>query len=95
MNKLPARCIMILTAGLLLAQPVIAAEEQSGRVARERTKNAAGKGLRVGDMAPDFELPRLDSFLKRTDSGDTRPRTVRLSSFRNKRLVVLIFSSYT
>lgn len=95
MNKLPARCIMILAAGLLLAQPVIAAEEQSGGVARERKKNMVVKDLSVGDMAPDFELPRLDSFLKRTDSGDTRLQTVRLSSFRNKRLVVLIFSSYT
>jgi hypothetical protein len=40
--------------------------------------------LAVGDVAPDFELPTLD--------GATR---VRLSSFRGKRPVVLVFGSYT
>ena len=38
----------------------------------------------VGDEAPDFELPLLSS----TES-------VRLSSFRNRKPVVLIFGSYT
>ena len=40
--------------------------------------------LAVGDVAPDFELPTLD--------GSAR---VRLSSFRGKRPVVLVFGSYT
>ena len=39
----------------------------------------------VGDVAADFELPVL---------GDLE-RTVRLSSFRDKRPVALIFGSYT
>ncbi len=39
----------------------------------------------VGEMAPDFELPVL---------GD-REQTVRLSDFRDKRPVALIFGSYT
>ena len=39
----------------------------------------------VGDTAADFELPVL---------GDLE-RTVRLSSFRDKRPVALIFGSYT
>ena len=39
----------------------------------------------VGDAAPDFELPVL---------GD-RAQTVRLSAFRGKRPVALIFGSYT
>jgi len=38
----------------------------------------------VGDEAPDFELPQLES--------DER---VRLSSFRNHKPVALIFGSYT
>jgi hypothetical protein len=38
----------------------------------------------VGDEAPDFELPRLDS------TGQ-----VRLSSFRHYKPVALIFGSYT
>lgn len=46
---------------------------------------AAREGtLRVGDMAPDFELPARDQ------SG-----TVRLSHFRGDRSVVLVFGSYT
>ena len=40
--------------------------------------------LQVGDLAPDFELPRHD--------GDG---LVRLSDFRDNRPVVLIFGSYT
>ncbi|NOZ24137.1 MAG: redoxin domain-containing protein [Planctomycetes bacterium] len=40
--------------------------------------------LKVGDPAPDFNLKRLH------DKGK-----VRLSSFRGKRPVVLIFGSYT
>lgn len=40
--------------------------------------------LAVGDMAPDFELPKHDK------SGH-----VRLSDFRGKRPVVLMFGSYT
>ena len=39
----------------------------------------------VGDPAPDFELPRLDD----------RSQTVRLSDFKGKRPVALIFGSYT
>jgi peroxiredoxin len=39
---------------------------------------------KVGDMAPDFEL--VDT---------TGGNTVRLSGFRGKRLVVLVFGSFT
>jgi hypothetical protein len=40
--------------------------------------------LRIGDDAPDFELPLLD-----------RTRNVTLSAFRGDRPVVLVFGSYT
>jgi hypothetical protein len=40
--------------------------------------------LKPGDMAPDFELKTLDG-----------KRTVKLSSFRGKKPVALIFGSYT
>jgi len=40
--------------------------------------------LKVGDQAPDFNLPLLG-----------QSETVRLSSFRNSRPVVLVFGSYT
>ncbi len=41
--------------------------------------------VRVGDVAPDFDLPRLGG------GGGT----VRLSSFRGARPVALVFGSYT
>jgi len=40
--------------------------------------------LKPGDLAPDFELKSLDG-----------KQTVRLSSFRGKKPVLLIFGSYT
>ena len=45
---------------------------------------ARGGTTRVGEMAPDFDLPTID-----------RKTRVRLSSFRGKRPVVLVFGSYT
>jgi hypothetical protein len=47
-------------------------------------RRARAGDLRPGDLAPDFELPTLD-----------RRQTVRLSSFRGSRPVVLVFGSYT
>jgi hypothetical protein len=47
-------------------------------------KSARGGHLNIGDAAPDFTLPRLD-----------HTGTVRLSSNRGVRPVVLIFGSYT
>jgi hypothetical protein len=47
--------------------------------------NVARRGsTRVGDIAPDFELPTVD-----------RKARVMLSSFRGKQPVVLVFGSYT
>jgi hypothetical protein len=47
--------------------------------------NVARRGrVEVGDQAPDFALPTVD-----------RSSTIRLSSFRGERPVVLIFGSYT
>ncbi len=47
------------------------------------TRARAGS-LAVGAFAPDFELPAID-----------KKSTVRLSSFRGVRPVVLVFGSYT
>lgn len=46
--------------------------------------SARGGNLKVGDPAPDFELPTID-----------RSRTVTLSSEYRSKPVVLIFGSYT
>lgn len=53
--------------------------------------------LVAGQIAPDFELPRLTI---KTDKegktvGEISTETVKLSSFRGKQPVFLIFSSYT
>jgi hypothetical protein len=60
---------------------------------------AAGSGLvKVGEYAPDFNLPRLTITSDATGKpiGILREKdTVRLSSFRGKRPVCLIMSSYT
>jgi hypothetical protein len=47
-------------------------------------KRARAGNLKPGDAAPDFTLPTLD-----------HRETVRLSSFRGSRPVVLVFGSYT
>jgi hypothetical protein len=45
---------------------------------------ARGGSLRIGDIAPDFTLPRVD-----------RTSEVTLSSFRGKQPVTLVFGSCT
>ena len=49
----------------------------------------APDGPRVGELAPDFELPRLETL-----AGGAQA-TVKLSQFRGKSPVVLVFASYT
>jgi len=51
---------------------------------RREGDNRREGSLKVGDPAPDFDLKRLDAEGK-----------VRLSSFKSKKPVVLIFGSYT
>lgn len=50
----------------------------------ERRRNRPVEKVQEGDSAPDFELKSLDG-----------KGTVRLSSFRGKKPVALIFGSYT
>ena len=63
-----------------------------------QTNEAGNPKIKVGDYAPDFELPRLTI----TADPNDRPigvinesNTIRLSSFRGKKPVCLIMSSYT
>lgn len=55
------------------------------RPARGREPEDASKLPKVGELAPDFELPLLGM----------KDKTVKLSSFRGDRPVALIFGSYT
>ncbi len=68
---------------LFLSAPESPAQQRNQGREKARRMNS-GVNLKVGQMAPDFAL--------KTKEQD---RTVRLSSFRGKRPVVLVFGSYT
>ena len=73
------------------------AAEFSGGQARQ-ARSAENPLVKLGQLAPDFELPTLT--LKTDDTGKpigviSEKDTVRLSSFRGKKPVCLIMSSYT
>jgi hypothetical protein len=79
----------------LLACVVVMGAAQEGLGQLRGTSNAL---VKVGEYAPDFNLPRLTI----TNDPNGKPigvirtaDTFRLSSFRGKRPVCLIMSSYT
>jgi len=74
----------------------LVAEFSSGQA--RQTRSAENPLLKLGQFAPDFELPKLT--FKTDDTGKpigviSEKDTVRLSSFRGKKPVCLIMSSYT
>ncbi len=76
---------------VMLSEPVGAQRSRSSR-------GAADPKVKVGEFAPDFELPRLT--FKTDATGKTvgvisEKNTVKLSSFRGKKPVCMIMSSYT
>jgi len=83
----------LMTIFFLLA---LVAEFSSGQARQARS--AKNPPVKLGQIAPDFELPKLT--LKTDDTGKpigviSEKDTVRLSSFRGKKPVCLIMSSYT
>lgn len=89
-----------LGVGVLLAAGTGRAGER-----RRRRPRRVDNSPKVGALAPDFELDRLEDVLdKKKDKKDAektagkappKPQKVKLSSFRGKQPVVLIFGSYT
>ena len=76
---------------VMLSEPATAQRPGSNR-------SAGNPKVKLGEYAPDFELPRLT--LKTDASGKnigviSENETVRLSSFRGRKPVCLIMSSYT
>lgn len=59
-----------------------------------QVKDQPAPAVALGELAPDFDLPRLDPFLK-GGSLSNALETVKLSSFRGKKPVALLFSSFT
>jgi hypothetical protein len=53
-------------------------------------KTARAGSLNVGDLAPDFRLPTVDTKGKAQEGTE-----VQISSFRGRQPVVLVFGSYT
>ncbi|MBI2923640.1 MAG: redoxin domain-containing protein [Planctomycetes bacterium] len=64
---------------LLLASAAVAEDKD------RRNPGPPPPGPAVGRLAPDFEIARLDD----------PEKTVRLSDFRGRKPVVLVFGSYT
>ncbi len=98
-RRAPARrdtVAYLMTIFFILA---LVAEFSSGQARQARTANPGVSGLvKLGQFAPDFELPILT--FKTDDTGKpigviSEKETVRLSSFRGKKPVCLIMSSYT
>ena len=75
-----------------------AAPGKKPAAARSKFPRYAKPEPKQGATAPDFELPRLKSYLKSVESkAATKPEVekVKLSSFQGKKPVCLLFSSYT
>ena len=75
----------------MLSEPVAAQRSGSSR-------GAANAKVKVGEFAPDFELPILTfetDAAGKTVGVISNDDTVRLSSFRGKKPVCMIMSSYT
>ena len=89
-------CIAALVA--FLSKPALTAEYSRGQTQIRRTRPSGNSLIKIGEFPPDFELPRLTF---RTDAAGkpigiiNEKDTIRLSSFRGKRPVCLIMSSYT
>ena len=71
--------------------------QEQQRVGQRSRRRSEDPKVKIGQMAPDFKLPKL--VLKNTEDGkaiaNISEDTIALSSFKGKRPVFLIFSSYT
>ena len=87
-------------AAAMVVIPVLASAEQdqpSQQHDRNRVRRPRQATLKVGQAAPDFELPMLSGARDRKGEQVWRltETKVKLSSFRGKKLVCVFFSSYT
>ena len=80
------RTLSLLAVGIILGTSSASAQTAKRRPSRPRYTTP---DLKVGDMAPDFELLQLD------ESGGNHTQRVKLSSWRGRKPVLLFFSSYT
>ena len=81
------RTLRLLALGVLVFLAL--AGDDAG--ARRRGQRRQDNSPKIGDKAPDFDLLTLESLLGKSKA----PKKVRLSSFRGKKPVVFVLSSYT
>ncbi len=83
---------------LLVALCLIVSAEDAWGQRERRQDRAYNPKIKIGEFPPDFELPRL-TFGKDANGksvGKINDKdTIKLSSFRGKKPVCLIMSSYT
>jgi len=89
-------CIVSLAA--ILSRPALAAERSGGQTRTRQIQGATNPLVEPGRFPPDFELPKLTfstDAAGKTVGLISEKDTIRLSSFRGKKPVCLIMSSYT
>ena len=85
------RVFSIAALVVVLCEPIAAQRSRSSR-------GAANPKVKVGEFAPDFELPRLTfetDAAGKTVGVISDNDTIKLSAFRGKKPVCMIMSSYT
>jgi len=89
-------CIVALAA--ILSRPAMTAERSGSQTRTKQTRDTGNPLIELGRYSPDFELPKL-TFSTDTDGKPvgiiSEKETIKLSSFRGKKPVCLIMSSYT
>ena len=91
------RLIFFLVCVFVAGQFLFADEEEGPVRDSRRGRRGEQVAIEAGDTAADFELPRL-TIEKDKDGnavGKISEKKVKLSSYRGKKPVFLVFSSYT
>jgi len=89
-------CVVALA--VILSRPALTAERSASQTRTRQTQGAANPLVEPGRFPPDFELPKLTfgtDAAGKTVGLISEKDTIRLSSFRGKKPVCLIMSSYT
>jgi len=90
--------IFIMVFAVILSRPALTSEHPDDQTRTKQTRDAGNPLIEFGRFPPDFELPRLT--FKTDPAGKTvglisEENKITLSSFRGKKPVCLIMSSYT
>ena len=96
-RKVACMLTAVLAGSAFIAAQAPGCGRPPGRGDRRRIARSRAPLLKVGQTAPDFELPTLEYAMSITKHPASQPAKghVRLSSFRGRKPVFLIFASYT